>query len=118
MHTTEGVLQNTAAPVAEPRTMSTEVIVESGNTLVIGGVLNIDENSSETGVPILRKIPILGWLFKRTDNTMVKTNLIIMLQPRIIGTSLNGLGSSYFDPAGRGSCVLSENRGLTQSSRG
>lgn len=87
-------LSNTAAPVAEPRTMSTEVIVESGNTLVIGGVLNIDENSSETGVPILRKIPILGWLFGSETNVRSKRELMFFITPRILNQRKTALGDN------------------------
>ncbi|MBC7396140.1 MAG: type IV pilus secretin PilQ [Bdellovibrionales bacterium] len=84
-------LTNSSAPVAEPRTMSTEVIVESGNTLVIGGVLNMDENSTETGFPILRKIPILGWLFGSESNTRSKRELMFFITPRILNQKKTAL---------------------------
>lgn len=87
-------LSNREAPVAEPRTLTTEVIVESGNTLVIGGVLNIDENSSEEGVPFLRKIPILGWLFGSETNVRTKRELMFFITPRILNRKKTALGDN------------------------
>jgi type IV pilus assembly protein PilQ len=71
-------------PVAEPRQMNTEVIVESGNTLVIGGVLNIDENSAASGVPFLRKIPLIGALFGKEVDAKTKSELMFFITPRIL----------------------------------
>ncbi len=71
-------------PATEPRQMNTEVIVESGNTLVIGGVLNLDETHSESGMPFLRKIPILGALFGDEKDTKIKSELMFFITPRIL----------------------------------
>jgi type IV pilus assembly protein PilQ len=85
-------LTNPQAPIAEPRTLTTEVIVESGNTLVIGGILNIDENNSEEGFPILRKIPIIGWLFGSEINSRSKRELMFFITPRILNQKKTALG--------------------------
>jgi type IV pilus assembly protein PilQ len=85
-------LTNANAPIAEPRTLSTEVIVESGNTLVIGGILNIDENNTEQGFPILRKIPIIGWLFGSEINSRSKRELMFFITPRILNQKKTALG--------------------------
>ncbi len=71
-------------PSAEPRNMTTEVIVESGNTLVIGGVLNIDEVEASGGMPFLRKIPILGALFGNETFKKQKSELMFFVTPRIL----------------------------------
>lgn len=71
-------------PATEPRVMNTEVLVESGNTLVIGGVLNLDENLAETGMPFLRKIPILGTFFGSETQTRTKSELMFFITPRIL----------------------------------
>jgi len=77
-------IETDGTPALEPRTMSTEVIVESGNTLVIGGVLNIDENEASGGMPILRKIPLIGWLFGSETYKNLKSELMFFVTPRIL----------------------------------
>ena len=77
-------LTNPLAPAAEPRTINTEVIVESGNTLVIGGVLSFDENVTDQGIPFLHKIPILGALFGDTNTVRNKSELMFFITPRIL----------------------------------
>jgi general secretion pathway protein D len=72
------------------RETNTNVVVRDGDLIMMGGLMSDRVEEAVTKVPLLGDIPILGWLFKRTDNTIVKTNLIILLQPRIIGTSLDG----------------------------
>lgn len=70
--------------VTAPRSINTEVIVESGNTLVLGGVHSVDETSNEGGFPILRKMPILGWLFGEAGGNTKKTELVFFVTPRIV----------------------------------
>ncbi len=72
------------------RETNTNVVVRDGDLIMLGGLMSDRVEESITKVPLLGDIPILGWLFKKTDNSITKTNLIILLQPRIIGTSLNG----------------------------
>jgi type IV pilus assembly protein PilQ len=70
--------------VTAPRSINTEVIVESGNTLVLGGVHSVDETSTEGGFPILRKMPIIGWLFGEAGGNTKKTELVFFVTPRIV----------------------------------
>lgn len=84
-------------PSTSPRSMTTEVIVESGNTLVIGGVLNLDENSTEQGIPILRKLPIIGWLFGSDSYSREKTEIMFFLTPRILNQKKTAIGLSQDD---------------------
>ena len=83
----------TKSPVTEPRAMKTDVIVDSGSTLVIGGVLNIDENHSESGMPILRKIPIIGWLFGTEGDIKNKTELMFFITPRVLNQKKTALSN-------------------------
>ena len=73
-------------PTLTSRKVENSVIVSDHETVVIGGL--IDENSGErvSKVPWLGNIPVLGWLFKSTDDTIRKTNLLIFLTPHIIRT--------------------------------
>ena len=71
-------------PVTLKRTVDTTVIVRDNQTIVIGGLIDDTTTNSETKVPVLGDIPILGWLFKDTSETTVKTNLYIFITPRVI----------------------------------
>ena len=58
--------------------------VRDGETAVIGGIYERQENDSENGLPGLRNIPLLGWLFKKNATSDSKTELLIFITPRII----------------------------------
>ncbi len=63
---------------------STELIVKDGETAVLGGIYEIEDEDSESGVPFFSKIPLLGWLFKKETRTDNKTELLIFVTPKII----------------------------------
>jgi general secretion pathway protein D len=71
-------------PVTLKRTVDTTVIVRDNQTIVIGGLIDDTTTNNETQVPVLGDIPILGWLFRNTSETTVKTNLYIFITPRVI----------------------------------
>lgn len=62
----------------------TRVMVQNGQTAVIGGLIRTNQTQFEQGVPILRSIPILGHLFKTTDTREEKRELVIFVTPRIV----------------------------------
>ena len=62
----------------------TKVVVSDGETVVIGGLTKNDEIETETGIPLLKDIPILGYLFKHTRKEVNKKDLIIFVTPRIM----------------------------------
>ena len=66
------------------RSIQTEVYVESGSTLAIGGIFTSDEQHNEQGFPWLRKIPVLGWFFGGTSDTTNRKELFIFITPRIL----------------------------------
>jgi len=71
-------------PGLATRTAETMVNIPTGMTMVIGGLLNSDESKSLSKVPILGDIPIIGELFKYHNNSKAKTEIIILLTPRIV----------------------------------
>ncbi len=71
-------------PTTTKRSTKTTVIVSDGETVVISGLMQEREEVSETRVPLLHRIPVLGWLFKYRSTTKVKTNLLLFLTPHII----------------------------------
>jgi type IV pilus assembly protein PilQ len=64
--------------------VKTNVLVENGGTVVIGGIFEQNESSSETKVPLLGDIPYLGNLFKTRTKDSTRTELLVFLTPRIV----------------------------------
>ncbi len=72
------------------RVTNTSVSVRDQDYIMLGGLISDTVTESDSKVPLLGDIPILGWLFKSNQYETIKTNLVILLHPRIIGTSLEG----------------------------
>ncbi|MEW5792325.1 MAG: type IV pilus secretin PilQ [Pseudomonadota bacterium] len=68
----------------DTRKVKTKVLVDNGETVVIGGIYEEEENQQETGVPGLRKLPLLGQLFKNRTKFKNQTELLIFLTPKIL----------------------------------
>ena len=66
------------------REIKTTVMVESGQTVVLGGLIDEDVQESVQKVPLLGDIPFIGHLFKSTSNSTRKRNLMVFLRPQII----------------------------------
>lgn len=64
--------------------VKTQVLVENGGTVVIGGIFTQDEGEQESKVPLLGDIPGLGYLFKNKSRTTSKTELLIFLTPKVV----------------------------------
>lgn len=71
-------------PTIKTETAKTSVMVNDGGTIVLGGLYKINEDNSNTGVPILSKIPLLGSLFKNSRKYGKTQELMIFITPRII----------------------------------
>jgi len=69
------------------RKIQTELLVDNGAVIVIGGIIENTDERSEEGTPGLSKVPILGRLFKRTSVRSDKTELLIFISPKIVGFS-------------------------------
>ena len=66
------------------RSAKTSIVVKDNETIIIGGLIQDQEQEIVSKVPLLGDIPFLGWLFKYTSKKRNKTNLMIMLTPRIV----------------------------------
>lgn len=66
------------------RQIQTRVAVRSGEPIVLGGVMSENETAGNSGVPGLRNIPLLGALFSTSENTNARTELLVMLTPRVL----------------------------------
>jgi general secretion pathway protein D len=100
-----------ASPVIDTRTLDSNVLIKSGDTLAIGGLLQDEVTKARTKVPLMGDVPILGYFFQNRVNTRVKRNLLVFVTPTIIdqhyGTGLedqvSGVhhsGEEYADPNG------------------
>ena len=71
----------------------TNVVVENGQTTVIGGLTTQMETESRSGIPILKDIPLLGYLFRYTRKEISDRDLVIFVTPTIVTDEMHGLGS-------------------------
>ncbi len=99
------------SPIIDTRTLDSNVLIKSGDTLAIGGLLSDQVSKARTKVPVLGDIPVLGYAFQSHDNERHKRNLLVFVTPTILdqryGTGLedqvNGIhhvGEEYADPNG------------------
>jgi general secretion pathway protein D len=78
------VATDVESPIINKRTMTTRVLVEHGQTAVIGGLVKDQISQKISKVPLLGDIPFLGNLFKRTESTKSQTELLIFLTPQVV----------------------------------
>jgi type IV pilus assembly protein PilQ len=71
----------------QKKSVSTKLMVKNGDTVVIGGIYTENQGTDESGIPGLRRIPVLGWLFKAQSFTSRKTELLIFLTPSVVASS-------------------------------
>jgi type IV pilus assembly protein PilQ len=69
--------------------VKTKVMVENGGTVVLGGIYQQNESTSETKVPLLGDLPVVGYLFKSTGRTTSKTELLVFITPKIVADRLS-----------------------------
>ncbi len=72
--------------VTNKNVITTSVLIKDGNTLVLGGLIQDNVTNSDSSVPLLGKIPIIGELFRTRNTEKTKTNFLIFLQPHIMRT--------------------------------
>jgi type IV pilus assembly protein PilQ len=109
--TPPGTTNPIVSPIIDTRSLDSNVLIKSGNTLAIGGLLSDQVVKTRTKVPLVGDVPGLGYLFQSHGNERTKRNLLVFVTPTIIdqkyGTGLedqvNGLhhnGEEYADPNG------------------
>lgn len=75
------------APTRTTRDLSTTITIESGHTVVLGGILGTRHTKGRSGVPIISKLPVIGALFRKDVYEDKKTNLLIFITPKIVDTA-------------------------------
>ncbi len=91
---TNGSLQNpenpTTTPIINKSEIKTSVLINSGDILILGGLMSNNMTTSTYKTPILGDIPIIGNLFSYTSHQLEKKDLIVFLKPVIVSTPLDG----------------------------
>ncbi len=106
-----GATQPVLSPIIDTRSLDSNVLIKSGDTLAIGGLLQDEVTKSRTKVPLVGDIPVLGYFFQSRNNIRTKRNLLVFVTPTIIdqryGTGLedqvSGVthsGEEFADPNG------------------
>jgi general secretion pathway protein D len=72
------------SPTIQQRRVKSTVAVQSGESVALGGLIRDANSKGVTGLPLLSEIPVVGNLFKTTDNTQRRTELLILLTPRVV----------------------------------
>lgn len=78
-------------PALSTNEAKTELLIENGQTIVIGGIVKRTENNAEAGVPILKDIPGIGWLFSSSQKEVSKRELLIFMTPNIVQLEQRGV---------------------------
>ncbi len=79
-----GTVDTNVFPVFTKRQASTFTVAQDGQTLVLGGLIQENKGQTRSGLPFLSQIPILGYLFGYTDNTFNRSEIILLLTPRVV----------------------------------
>ncbi len=80
----KAVSGNNQYPIITKREASTYLVAQDGQTIVIGGLIKEKTGKTRSGLPFLSKIPILGYLFGYTDDTFDRSEIILLITPRVI----------------------------------
>lgn len=75
---------NISSPVIRTRSLTTSVLAANGQTVILGGLINDDLSKTDNRVPILGDIPVVGRLFRTKGDNISRTELMVMITPRII----------------------------------
>ncbi|MDE0002123.1 MAG: type II secretion system secretin GspD [Rhodospirillaceae bacterium] len=75
---------NLDAPTIQNRLIESVVAVNSGDTVVLGGLMQDQATASAGGVPLMRRIPLFGRLFSQTNDETLRTELVVLLTPRVV----------------------------------
>lgn len=84
-----GQVTETGVPTVDITRLETKVLVNNGQTVVLGGVFSLEGTKGETKVPVLGDIPYLGRLFKKTIDSQFKTELLIFVTPKLMSDTLS-----------------------------
>ncbi len=85
--TREGTADQTGNVAVNQRTINAEIAVQSGQTVLLGGLIRETESDANAGVPGLSRIPLIGRLFGNTDTQRVRQELLVLITPTVIDSA-------------------------------
>jgi len=85
-------LSNPAGVITNKRSLDTTVLVDDGQILALGGLIQDQVSKGEFKVPLLGDIPLVGWLFRYETRKSNKTNLMVFIRPSILRTAIASQG--------------------------
>jgi general secretion pathway protein D len=77
------------SPTFSKREAETSVVLLNNQTLVLGGLIQTKRETVKRGIPFLNKIPVIGYAFGNTTENVSKTELLMLITPRVVGTALD-----------------------------
>jgi general secretion pathway protein D len=80
----ETTVSNIDSPTIQQRQITSTVAINSGETIVLGGLIQDIESKAGTGIPILKNLPLIGKLFGTTNDTARRTELIVLITPHVV----------------------------------
>ena len=83
----QGIASGANNPTISQRQIATQLSVQNGQTVLLGGLIQQQDINANVGVPFLSRVPILGKLFGSTSNNKTRTELIVLITPRVISNS-------------------------------
>jgi general secretion pathway protein D len=75
---------NNFGPTIEQRRIQSTVTVQDGETIALGGLIRDTNSLTKTGLPLLSDIPVIGALFRQTDKSYARTELLVLLSPKVL----------------------------------
>ena len=106
-------LSNPSGPITNKRSIESAVLVDDGDIIVLGGLIEDNYGTGEDKIPLLGDIPFIGGLFRYQTRTRTKTNMMVFLRPQIIrdAAAYQGLTANRYD------YILGEQRKLGENAR-
>jgi general secretion pathway protein D len=83
----QGALAANGNPAINSRTIDTQIAVQSGDTILLGGLISEDDATTNGGVPGLSRVPVIGKLFGNTIKKKNRTELIVLITPQVMSNS-------------------------------
>jgi general secretion pathway protein D len=80
------IIISNMVPIIQSREVETSAKIQSGNILIIGGLMKDESSSADSGIPLLGRIPVLGWLFKSMSRSSGVTETVIFIKATIINS--------------------------------
>jgi len=74
----------TLTPTISQRRIKSSAVVQSGDTILIGGLISEQDSRTKSGIPFLSQLPIIGWLFGQDTDDLTRTELIVLITPRVV----------------------------------